>query len=202
MGYQKYITAIYKKIKENVKEPDANDLREIVLKRKKAWRTEDAVTRVERPTRIDRARKYGYKAKQGFVVARARVRRGGARKQRPVSGRGPSNMGILKITRAKSIQRIAEERTQKRFPILEVLESYWLWEDGQFKWFEVVLADPNHPAIQNDRDVSWIASPQHTRRVFRGLTPAGKKGRGLTCKGKGAEKLRPSRRANRLRRQK
>ena len=32
--------------------------------------------RIEHPTRLDKARKLGYKAKQGFVVARTRVRRG------------------------------------------------------------------------------------------------------------------------------
>ena len=32
--------------------------------------------RVEKPTRIDRARSLGYKAKPGFVVARAKVRKG------------------------------------------------------------------------------------------------------------------------------
>jgi large subunit ribosomal protein L15e len=99
-------------------------------------------------------------------------------------------MGILKIMRAKSIQRIAEERTQKRFPNLEVIGSYWVGEDGRNKWFEVVLADPNHPVIQNDGDVSWITAPQHKNRALRGLTSAGRKGRGLRNKGKGAEKVR------------
>ena len=57
------------------------------------------------------------------------------------------------------------------------------------------MVDPSHPVIRSDKDVGWICEKQHTGRVFRGLTPAGIKGRGLTKKGKGAEKVRPSLRA-------
>ena len=195
MGYQKYITETYRKIKSDVKAKGNEELRALMLSRKKKWRLGPTVVRVEHPTRIDKARKYGYKAKQGFVVARVRVRRGGARKSRPTGGRGPGSMGVLKITWSKSIQRISEERVAKRFPNLEVLGSYWLWEDGQYKWFEVVLVDGHHPVIRSDKDVGWISSPKHKKRVGRGLTPAGKKGRGLSKKGKGAEKVRPSIRA-------
>ncbi|MBN2251458.1 MAG: 50S ribosomal protein L15e [Candidatus Altiarchaeota archaeon] len=196
MGYYKYVAEAYKGIRQKIKDPKNQDLRDLVTERKKAWRKSPTVERVERPTRIDAARKYGYKAKQGFVVARVRVRKGGLRKSRHVRGRKPKRAGVRKITPRISIQRIGEERAQKRFPNLEILGSYWLWEDGQYKWYEVVFADPSHPAIQNDRDVGWISAKQHARRVYRGLTPAGKKGRGLRKKGKGAEKIRPSLAAN------
>lgn len=195
MGYYRYVRETYKGLKDKIKRPENKDLRDLVLERKQSWRRGPSVVRVEKPTRIDKARQYGYKAKQGFVVARVRVRRGGMRKSRPVGGRRPKRMGVNKITPNKSIQRIGEERAQRRFMNLEVLGSYWLWEDGQFRWFEVVLVDPSHPSIKSDGDVNWICSPQHRNRVFRGLTPAGKKGRGLTNKGKGAEKIRPSLRA-------
>ncbi|MBT92991.1 MAG: 50S ribosomal protein L15e, partial [Euryarchaeota archaeon] len=39
----------------------------------------------------------------------------------------------------------------------------------------------------------------HTGRAYRGKTSAGKRGRGLMNKGKGAEKLRPSLKANKNR---
>ncbi|MFH1835345.1 MAG: 50S ribosomal protein L15e [Methanobacteriota archaeon] len=195
MGYQKYIAETYKGIRKKIKDPKNVELRELIVERKKKWRKGSSVVRVEHPTRIDKARKYGYKAKQGFVVARVRVRRGGARNARPRSGRGPGRMGFLKLTRAKSIQSIAEERGQKRFPNLEVLGSYWMWQDGQYKWYEIVFVDPAHPVIQKDGDVNWISKPSHKNRVYRGLTPAGRKGRGLRKKGKGAEKVRPSIRA-------
>jgi large subunit ribosomal protein L15e len=97
---------------------------------------------------------------------------------------------------AKNIQRIAEERTAKHYPNLEVLNSYCIGQDGKHKYYEVILVDPHHPVIKSDPKINWICEPQHTRRVNRGLTSAGKHGRGLTNKGKGAEKVRPSIKAN------
>ena len=43
------------------------------------WRKQDAVTRIEKPSRILRARRLGYKAKQGIIVVRMRVGTGGMR---------------------------------------------------------------------------------------------------------------------------
>ena len=60
------------------------------------------------------------------------------------------------------------------------------------KFYEVILVDPQHPAIRNDPKIAWIAHPANRGRVYRGLTSAGKKGRGLMYKGKGVEKVRPS----------
>lgn len=154
------------------------------------WRKGKTITRVEKPTRLARARALGYKAKQGYIVVRARVRRGSLRKSRFRGGRKPSKMGVAQITMAKSLQRIAEERAQKRYPNLEVLNSYWVGEDGRNKFYEVIFVDPHHPVILNDPKINWICSAHHKGRVYRGLTSAGKKGRGLYKKGKGAEKLR------------
>ena len=101
------------------------------------------------------------------------------------------------MTLAKSLQRISEERAQKHYPNLEVLNSYWVGEDGKQKFFEVILVDPHHPVILADPKIAWIALPAQRGRVFRGLTSAGAKGRGLRRKGKGAERMRPSRTQNR-----
>ena len=90
-------------------------------------------------------------------------------------------MGVNKISGEKSIQRMAEERVARKYPNLEVLNS---------KYYEVILVDPQCPSIQHDNKINWICSKKHTRRAFRGLTSAGKKGRGLNKKGKGAEKVR------------
>ncbi|MFH1787160.1 MAG: 50S ribosomal protein L15e [archaeon] len=164
-----------------------------------AWRKSDAIVRVERPTRLDRARSVGYKAKQGFVIVRARVKRGGRTRPRPAGGRRPTHAGINRYSPKKSLQWIAEERVQRRYLNLEVLNSYYLAEDGKSAYFEVILIDPDHPAIKGDKNLAWIAEPQHKNRVFRGLTSAGKKSRGLRNKGKGAEKMRPSLAANKNR---
>jgi len=187
----------YKYLSNAWKRPEASYIKELMLKRVITWRKQPTVVRIEKPTRLDRARKLGYKAKQGFVVTRVRVRRGGLRKPRPRSGRRPKRMGVKKYKPAKSLRLIAEERVAKKFPNLEVLNSYWVWEDGRYKWFEVILVDPNHPAIKADDDINWVCDPAHRGRVFRGLTSAGKKVRGLRHKGRGAEKARPSRRAAR-----
>ena len=131
------------------------------------YRREEATVKVERPTRIDRARALGYKAKQGYIMARTRIRRGGMHKHAITSGRRAKRTGIAKITVRKSLQKIAEERTAKKYP--------------------------NHPVIMADPKINWICSRAHKGRVHRGLTSSGKKSRGLMNKGKGAEKVRPSR---------
>lgn len=186
---------MYKHLALLWKKPNSGILGELMKYRLIKWRRQPTVVRVERPLRINRARALGYKAKQGFVIARVRVRRGGLSKPRPRSGRRPKRMGVLGHTPRKSLQWIAEEKAARKFPNLEVLGSYWVAEDGRFKWFEVILVDPHHPAIKNDPDINWICNPSQRGRVFRGLTPAGRKSRGLTVKGKRSVKNRPSRKA-------
>ncbi|MCL4307943.1 MAG: 50S ribosomal protein L15e [Candidatus Thermoplasmatota archaeon] len=162
-----------------------------------SWRRENTVTRVEHPLRLDRARAVGYRAKEGFVVVRVRVRRGGQNKRAIIAGRRPKHKGIARMTLAKSLKRIAEERAQKHYPNLEILNSYWIGEDGKEKFFEVILLDPAHPQIAHDPRLEWITGAMHKGRVYRGLTSTGKEGRGLRWKGKGAERMRPSRAQNR-----
>jgi large subunit ribosomal protein L15e len=74
-------------------------------------------------------------------------------------------------------QAIAERRAARKFPILEVLNSYNVGRDGNYNYYEIILVDKHHPSIQNDRDVSWVVNQR--RRAFRGLTSAGRKSRGL-----------------------
>ena len=86
------------------------------------------------------------------------------------------------------------------YPNLEVLNSYWVGEDGKNKFFEIIMLDPHHPVIKADKKYNWISSGNsHKGRAERGKTSAGKRGRGLHNKGKGAEKLRPSLKANKNR---
>jgi large subunit ribosomal protein L15e len=191
----------YKYAEEAWEKPEASFVKDLMWERVIRWRRQPAIVRVKKPTRLGRARNLGYKAKQGFVVARVRVRRGGLSRSRPRAGRTQKRMGVAKRKPAKSRRLIAEERAAKKFPNLEVLNSYWIWEDGRFKWFEVILVDPNHSVIQSDKDVNWICDKAHRKRVFRGLTSAGKEIRGLRHKGRGAERIRPSRRASRRQRE-
>jgi len=185
----------YKYIAEAWAKPEKSFVGELTRERLVKWRRQSVISRIEKPTRLDRARKLGYKAKQGFVMVRVRVRRGGLRKVRPKSGRRPKRMGVKKFKPAKSLKLIGEERVARKFPNLEVLNSYWVGEDGRSKWFEVIMVDPSHPVIKADKNINWICQKQHHRRVFRTLTSAGKKVRSLRRKGRGAEKFRPSRQA-------
>jgi large subunit ribosomal protein L15e len=154
-------------------------LEEVIRTRLIEWRKGPSVVRIDKPTRLDRARAIGYEAKQGFIVVRVRVRKGGLNRPRPDSGRRPKRMGVYGYAPAKSDRLIAEERANDKYPNLEVLGSYYVGEDGLYKYFEVILVDPHHPAIRADKDISWIVEPQHRGRVYRGKTAAGRKIRGL-----------------------
>jgi len=192
------VKSMYDHVRDQWKKPDTS-FQMPQHQRLIQWRRDENFLRVEKPLRIDRARSLGYKSKQGYIVVRARVRRGGLRKHTIKGGRKPSSKGIKKITAAKSIQRIAEERTAKHYPNMEVLNSYWIGEDGKHHYYEVILVDPVHPAIIKDPKINWICDTANMRRVLRGKTSAGQKGRGLRHKGKGAEKIRPSIRAKKSR---
>ena len=122
-----------------------------------AWRRGPVVARISKPSRLDRAHALGFRAKQGFIVARVRVRRGGLRKIRPKGGRRQKRMGVLKFTPALSLKKIAEGRTAKRFPNLKILNSYWVWKDGKHEWYEVIAVDPHHNSVRNDPKLSWLA---------------------------------------------
>ncbi len=142
--------------------------------RVRGWKS--AVERIARPTRIARARSLGYRAKQGFIVVRARIGKGGRKRPRPRKGRKPTKIGVY-FTPKQSHQAIAEKRAARKFPNLEVLNSYNVGESGTHHFFEVIMVDPHHPVIARDKRINWIA---HTRkRVFRGLTSAARKSRGL-----------------------
>src|SRR2546425_596586 len=65
---------LYAYVKQAWKDPRSGVVKETHFQRMVEWRRGGAFVRIERPTRIDRARELGYRAKQGYVVVRARVR--------------------------------------------------------------------------------------------------------------------------------
>ena len=138
MGAHKYLVQTWLR-------KEKNELEQHLRRSAIAWRREPTVCRVDHPTRLDRARSLGYKAKQGYVVVRVKVRKGGARKIRPRAGRRPRTLGVTKFTRAMSLKNIAEEKARRRYPNLLVLNSYYLWEDGTHHWYETIMRDPNNP---------------------------------------------------------
>ncbi len=128
------------------------------------------MVRLEYPTRIDRARSLGYKAKRGGIfVVRSRVRRGGLNRPKIMGGRRPRRMAYNKLTPKKSLQWIAEERAADKYPNCEVLNSYYVGEDGKYKYYEVIMVDPVCPDVMADKNLGWINEPpQHKGRVYRG----------------------------------
>ncbi len=108
------------------------------------------IERLERPSRLDRARMLGYKAKDGVVVVRIKVSRGGMRRKRPTSGRRPKHLGVLRMKSDEPTQGVAERRVREKFPNLRMLGSYIFYKDGKHAWYECVLIDPNNPSISKD----------------------------------------------------
>jgi|GEM_PF-78285 len=157
MGAYKYITATLQK---QYKERGA-DFRDKVMN----WRKGDAIVRVERPSNIARARTLGYKAKQGYAVVRVRIDKGRRTRIKPMGGRKHKN-NYRFVQPGMSHQAIAEQRVNRVYKNMEVLNSYWVGEDGMFKYFEVLLADASKPSVN-------ISSVIRTGKAFRGLTSAG-----------------------------
>ncbi len=168
---------LYNSLREVWKKPDSKRVRELMVE----WRKDNVVKKIDKPTRLDRARSLGYKAKKGFVVARVRILRGGHKRPKPVKGRKLKRQTNKKVLK-KSYKWIAEERAQRKFKNLEVLNSYLVAKDGKHYFYEVVLVDSSKPEIKNDKRMKWVSEKKNKNRVFRGLTSAGKKSRGLRSK--------------------
>lgn len=185
MGIAKYIKATFQQ--------EYKERSPLLRERIAQWRKEGSVVRLAKPTNIVRARELGYKAKQGVIVARVKVRKGLRKREKPMGGRKPSKSARFFAYR-KSYQSVAEERANRKFSNAEVLNSYYVGEDGNYMFYEVILLDRTHPSILNDKEYSKII--QQKGRAYRGLTSAGRKHRGLLHKGFGTNKNRPSVRAN------
>jgi len=117
------------------------------------WRKENAMLRIDRPSRLLRARRLGYKAKEGIIVVRMRVGMGGMRKQRPRGGRRPKHLGVTRIKADINMQQVAENRVLEKHPNMKLLGSYFLYKDGKHIWYETILADPSHPRIAKDKEL-------------------------------------------------
>ena len=191
MGAYKYLEEIWKKKQSDM-------MRYILRLRTWEYRQLPAIHRCSRPSRPEKARKLGYKAKQGYVVYRVRVRRGGRKKpvRKGIVHGKPKSQGVVGLKNQVNLRAIAEQRVGKKLRALRVLNSYWVGQDATYKFFEVILVDPSHRAIRRDPKINWICRPVFKRREARGLTSAGKKYRGLRVRGVNDNKNHPSRRAN------
>jgi len=174
MGAYKYIQELYRKKQTEVMK---------FLQRVRCWqfRQLSAIHRVTKPTRPDKARRLGYRAKQGYVIYRVRIRRGG--RKRPIAKGAvfgkPVNQGVNQLKPARRHQCVAEDRAGRKCGALRVLNSYWVSQDSTYKFYEVVMVDPFHKAIRRDAKINWLCKPVHKHREMRGKTSASRKSRGL-----------------------
>ena len=189
MGAYKYLQELWRK-------KQSDTIRFVMRVRCWEYRQLAVIHKVTRPSRLDKARALGFKQKQGYVIYRCRIRRGGRKRavhKGCVHGK-PVHQGIRKLKKARSHRNVAEEKVGRHCSNLRVLNSYWVGQDAAQKFFEVICVDPAHNAIRRDPRINWIVSEKHNRREIRGLTAAGKKYRGLNQKGHRAHNVRPSRR--------
>ncbi|MBW2969228.1 50S ribosomal protein L15e [Candidatus Woesearchaeota archaeon] len=184
MGLYKYLKKAWKQPKKNINKSLKNKLIQ--------FRREPVTLRIKKPTNLASARSKGYKAKQGIILIRQKVSRGGHKKPKISSGRR-SKRATPRMTLRKSYQTIAEERANKKYKNCEVLNSYFVAKDGKNIWFEIILIDRDYPAIKKNKQFAGLVKQKG--RVYRGKTSSSRKSRGLYKKGKGAEKARPSRRS-------
>merc|ERR1711990_1320254 len=191
MGAYKYLQELWRKKKSDT-------MRFVMRVRCWEYRQLATIHKAAKPSRLDKARAVGFKAKQGYTIYRVRIRRGGRKR---AVGKGivygkPVHGGIRKLKKARSHRSVAEEKCGRRCSNMRVLNSYWVGQDAAYKFYEVIVVDPAHTAIKDDPRINWIVSEKHNKRELRGLTSAGKKYRGLRQKGYKANALRNSRRHN------
>merc|ERR1712129_581927 len=175
MGAYKYMSEIYRKKQSDV-------LRYLLRIRCWQYRQLTKVHRVPRSTRPDKARRLGYKNKQGFVIYRIAMRRGGRKRPVPKGcpyGKPKTSGGVKQQKPVRNLQSIAEERVGRRVQGLRVLSSYWVGQDSTYKYFEVIMIDIHHKAITRDPKINWMCGNVQKHRELRGLTTAGKSSRGL-----------------------
>ena len=59
----------------------------------------------------------------------------------------PVRQGVNHLKFQRGLRSVAEERVGRRCGNLRVLNSYWINQDGVYKYYEVILVDPNHKAV-------------------------------------------------------
>merc|ERR1712181_134000 len=163
MGAYKYISELYRKKQSDV-------MRYLLRIRCWQYRQLTKVHRAPRSTRPDKARRLGYKNKQGYVIYRIAMRRGG--RKRPVPKGAPmckpkTSGGVKQQKPVRNLQSIAEERVGRRVLGLRILSSYWVGQDSTYKYFEVIMIDPFHTAIRRDANINWMCRPVMKHRELR-----------------------------------
>ena len=135
MGAYKYLQELWRKKQSDL-------LRFLLRVRCWQYRQLTAVHRTTRPTRPDKARSLGYKAKQGYVIYRVRIRRGG-RKRKVHKGHQmgkPTNQGVSQLKFQRSLRSVAEVREIRSWIVVLVVKhkivfcSIYFPPHGQFNF--------------------------------------------------------------------
>uniref|UniRef100_A0A8D0QSV8 Ribosomal protein L15 n=1 Tax=Sus scrofa TaxID=9823 RepID=A0A8D0QSV8_PIG len=159
MGAYKYIQELWRKKQSDIM---------CFLLQVRCWQYHQlcAFHRAPCPTRPDRASRLGYKAKEGYVIYRICVHRGGRKCPVPKGATNgkPVHHGVNQLKFAQSLQSVAEERAGHHCGVLKVLNSYWVGEDSMYKFI-----DSFHKAVRRNPDTQWITKPVHKHREIRGL---------------------------------
>lgn len=103
MGAYRYVQELYRKKQSDV-------MRYLLRIRVWQYRQLTKMHRAPRPSRPDKARRMGYRAKQGYCIYRIRVRRGGRKRPVPKGctyGK-PKGHGVNQLKPSRGLQSIAE----------------------------------------------------------------------------------------------
>ena len=133
------------------------------LLRVRCWeyRQLPGITRLTGPSRPDKARRMGYKAKQGYVIYRVRVRRGGRKKPVSKVSRPRGLSGLLTALTCECLTHVAMLHEPQRkhlyglliFSMLPSANQHLLIHAGYRVW---QAREPGHHAAE--------AGPQPAQR--------------------------------------
>lgn len=110
MGAYRYMQELYRKKQSDV-------LRYLLRIRVWQFRQLTKMVRTPRPSRPDKARRLGFRAKQGYVIYRIRVRRGGRKRPVPKGctyGK-PKSHGVNELKPTRRLQSVAEVSERDAF---------------------------------------------------------------------------------------
>lgn len=99
------------------------------------------IYRIEKPIKPFRAKTLGCKTTPGFIYVICRIRKGGTSPFIPPRGRKPSKIN-QKLSRDVSKFEICVNRVSRIYPNLKYFTGYPVFENGKYKWYEIVLKDP------------------------------------------------------------
>nr|O82712.1 RecName: Full=Large ribosomal subunit protein eL15; AltName: Full=60S ribosomal protein L15 [Quercus suber]CAA04690.1 RPL15 [Quercus suber] len=171
----------YKYVAEMERRKQSDVLRFLLRVRCWEYRQLNVIHRASRPSRPDKARRLGYKAKQGYVIYRVRVRRGNRKRPAPKGATfgKPVNQGINQLKFQRSLRSTAEERVARRCGGLRILNSYWITKTVSTSTLKSSLSTPSTRLSVVMPVSTGSATPYTSAENLAVSHPLGKQNRGL-----------------------